>query len=181
MSLTISKAKTKGDDEYIQKIFPKFFNRDRFPKVRKQAEDGSVEIYIAKKGGRKVGFVIWHETSNNWVYVDFIAAVGYGEELIKKLHNMWHKHGYKGVNLDTFIYDGELPRLASVRRLNYFYKMGYIADVIDHPSPGHVMFHMTYKFKHDSKDLYESKNTLGGNKDHETDKGSRISNFPRSY
>src|SRR5271165_4499480 len=135
MSLTISKSKTKGDELYIQRIFPKFFNKDRFPKVKKQADDGTVDIYIARKATRRVGFVIWHETSNDWIYVDFIAAVGYGEELIHKLHDMWHKHGYKGINLDTFIYEGELPRLASVRRLNYFYKAGYHADVIDYPSP----------------------------------------------
>lgn len=170
MSLTISKSKSTSDILYIQRIFPKFFNKDRYPKVKKQADDGSVEIYIAKKAGRRVGFVIWHDTSNHWVYVDFIAATGYGEELIRRLHEMWSRHGYKGVNLDTFIYDGELPRLASVRRLNYFYNSGYHTDVIDYPAPGHVMFHMTYKFK--------SKKTGGGND--ETGNHS-ISNFPRGY
>lgn len=174
MTLTISKVRSKNDDEYIQKIFPKFFNRDRYPKVRKQADEGAVEIYIAKKNKRKVGFVIWHETSNDWVYIDFIAAVGYGEELIRKLHDMWIKNGYRGVNLDTFVYDGELPRLAGVRRLNYFYSMGYVTNVIDYPSPGHMMFHMTYKFKTKVRD--ESKG--GGSKD---DKSTRISNFPRGY
>ena len=185
MSLTLSKSKNDSDSKYIQTIFPKFFNKDRFPKVKKQADEGSVEIYIVKKGGRRVGFVIWHETSDDWIYIDFIAATGYGDELISKLHDIWMKHGYKGVNLDTFIYEGELPRQASVRRMNYFHRAMYDIDVIDYPAPGHVMFHMTHKFK--------SKKTIPGNKDdrakehrgghdrNEDDRGHRISNFPKGY
>jgi len=177
MSIIVSKIKGKGDSQYIQRLFPKFFNKDRFPKVKKQADDGTVEMYIAKKSGRRVGFVIWHESSNDWIYIDYIAAIGHGEELIHKLHDIWQRNGYKGINLDTFIYDGELPRLASVRRLNYFYNAGYHTDVIDYPSPGHVMFHMTYKFKQRKKQ--------GGYDDEKIDggviKGHSISNFPRGY
>lgn len=175
MSLTISKAKSKSDLLYVDKMFPKFFNKDRFPKVKKQADDGAVEIYIAKKTikgekkktkgeddrRKKVGFVIWHEISNDWIYIDFIAATGYGEEFIKKLHNMWINAGYKGINLDTFIYDGELPRSSSARRLNYFYNMGYQTDVIDYPAPSHVMFHMIHKF---------GSKVTGGNESEKTSK-----------
>jgi hypothetical protein len=146
MTVTVTVATNKGDLKYVENLFPKFFNKNNLPKITQKLEDGSSTLFIAKRNGKRVGFVIWHELSKEWIYIDYIAATGYGEELIKTLHNKWYKEGYKGINLDTFIYDGELPRLASTRRINFFYKAGYKTDVIDHPNPGYVTFHMTHKF-----------------------------------
>lgn len=170
MSIQITKADSKGDLNYVDRLFPKFFNKDRLPKVRKQAEQKSVDIYIAKKSGKRIGFVIYHEISKDWVYIDFIAATGFGRELIKKLHATWQSKGFKGVNLDTFIYDGEMPRLSSTRRINFFYDAGYDTDVIDFPTPGHVVFHMTHKFA-------SNKSKHGG--EEKSDETRRISNYYR--
>lgn len=177
MTVTIYRAENKSDTDYVDRLFPRFFNKDRLPKMRKQSQEGTIQIDIAKKGGKRIGFVIWHEISKDWVYIDFIAATGYGKELINRLHELWQKHGYKGVNLDTFIYDGELPRLASSRRLNFFYQSGYTTDVTDHPTPGHVVFHMTHKFKTKAPESKRStQKIIGGNSSRRL-----ISNMPRGY